>query len=143
VQPGRLRFGLRWVRARSLLCFGFDDDLLVDGGTLVVSYFRGIGEDGGAITESARSRLVGLSGGSTRGYLPPASNAERRLDIRQPAAVRLTNDCHSPHTDTWLRNGPSRWRKMRLGSVRVHERSPANLTSPPPLNYSPGPLNTP
>ena len=32
-RPDRLRFGFRWDRSRSWLCFALDDDLLVDRGT--------------------------------------------------------------------------------------------------------------
>ena len=52
MQPGRLLFDLRWDRSRSSLCFGFDDALLVDGGTLVASYRRGVDVDGGTITDN-------------------------------------------------------------------------------------------
>ena len=34
------RFGLRWDRSRSWLCFAFDGSFLVDGGNLVTSFYR-------------------------------------------------------------------------------------------------------
>ena len=39
--------------------------------------------------------------------VPPAADADCRLDMPQPAAVHLMNDFHSPRTDTQLRDGPS------------------------------------
>ena len=51
VRPDRLQFDLRWDLSRSLLCFGFDDDCSVDGGTLVVSYCCGVDGDGDAIRD--------------------------------------------------------------------------------------------
>ena len=38
VRQGRLRFGIRWDRCRSWLCFAFDDGFLVDGGNLETSF---------------------------------------------------------------------------------------------------------
>ena len=52
VRPSRLHFDLRRVRFRSWPCFGFDDDFVVDGGTLVTSYCRGVDVDGDAITDT-------------------------------------------------------------------------------------------